>query len=94
MLLKNLRPVTLNINCNNVPFEQVYSIKYLSTIIVSNVTWKEHIASVEKKVAQDCHVLFKLHQISDIKILQKVYLSLICHLHYAILTWGKGPAMY
>jgi len=54
------RPVTLNINCNNVPLEQVNSTEYLGTIIDSNLTWKEQIASVEKKVAQGCHVIFKL----------------------------------
>ena len=53
------------------------------------------IASAEKKVAQGCHVLFKLQPISDIKILQKVYFSLIYpHLQYAILIWGRVPATY
>jgi len=56
----NNRTVTLNINCNNVPLEQVNSTKYLGTTIDSNLTWKEQIASVEKKVAQGCHALFKL----------------------------------
>jgi len=51
------------------------------------------IASVEKKVTQGCHALFKLRPISDVKILWKVYFSLVFpHLHYAILTWGKIPA--
>jgi len=50
---------------------------------------------VEKKVAQGCHALFKLQPISDIKILRKVYFSLIYpHLQYAILTWGRVPATY
>ena len=32
---------------------------------------------------------------SDIKILRKVYFSLIYpHLHYVILSWGKVPATY
>jgi len=40
-----------------------------------------------------CHALFKLQPISDIKILRKVYFSLIYpHLHYAFLTWGKVSA--
>ena len=53
--------------------------------------WKEQIASVEKKVAQGCHALFKLQPISDIKILRKVYFSLIYpHLQYAILTWVES----
>jgi len=43
------RTVTLNINCNNVPLEQVNSTKYPGTTIDSNLTWKEQIASVEKK---------------------------------------------
>ena len=42
------QPVTLNINCNNVPLEQVNTIKYLGTTIDSKLTWKEQIASVEK----------------------------------------------
>jgi len=45
-------PITLNINCNNVPSEQVNSTKYLGTIIDSNLTWKEQIASFEEKVSQ------------------------------------------
>jgi len=45
-------PITLNINCNNVRSEQVNSTKYLVTIINSNLTWKEQIASVEEKVPQ------------------------------------------
>jgi len=89
------RPVTLNINCNNVPLKQVNSTKYLGTIIDSNLTWKEQIASIEKKVAQGCHALFKLQPIFDIKILRNVYVSLIYpHLQYAILTWGKVPETY
>jgi len=89
------RLVTLNINCNNVPLEQVNSTKYLGTIVNSNLTWKEQIASVETKVAQGCYALFKFQPISDVKILWKVYFSLIYpHLQYAILTWGKVPATY
>jgi len=92
---KHNRPVTLNINCSNDPLEQVNSIKYLGTTIDSNLTWKEQIASVEKKVAQGCHALFKLQRISDMKILQKVCFSLIYpHLQYAILTWGRVLATY
>jgi len=73
--------ITLNINCNNVPLEQVNSTKYLCTIIDSNLIWKEQIASVENKVAQGCHTLFKLQPIFYIKI-RKVYFSLIYpHLH-------------
>ena len=89
------RHVTLSINCNNIPLEQINSNKYLDTIIDSNLTWKEQIVSVEKKVAQGCHALFKLQPISDIKISRTVYCYLIYpHLHYAILTWGKVPATY
>jgi len=54
---------------------------------------EKQIASVENKVVQGCHAIFKLHPISDIKILQKVCFRLIYpHLQYAILTWGKVPA--
>jgi len=49
----------------------------------------------KKKVTQGCHALFKRQPISDIKMLRKVYFSLIYpHLHYAISTWGKVPATY
>ena len=82
-------------NCNKFPLEQVNSTKYLGTTIDSNLTWKEQIASVEKKVTQGCHALFKLQPISDIKILRKVYFSLIYpHLQDAILTRGRVPATY
>ena len=43
------RPVTLNINCNNVPLEQVNSTIYLGTTVDSNLTWKKQIDSVERK---------------------------------------------
>ena len=89
------RTITLSINCNNVPLEQINSTKYLGTTIDSNLTWKEQLASDEKKLTQGCHALFKLQPISDIKILRKVYFSLIYpHLQYAILTWGRVPATY
>jgi len=89
------RPVTPNINCKNVPLEQVNSVKDIGALIDSHLSWKEQIASVEKKAAQGCHALFKLQAISDVKILRKVYFSLIYpHLQYAILTLGKVPATH
>ena len=89
------RPVTPNINCKNVPLEQVNSVKDIGALIDSHLSWKEQIASVKKKVAQGCHALFKLQAISDVKILRKVYFSLIYpHLQYAILTLGKVPATH
>ena len=67
----------------------------LTENLTSNLTWKEQIASVEKKVTQGCHALFKLQPISNIKMLRKVYFSLIYpDLQYAILTWGRVPATY
>ena len=86
---------TLNINRNKVPLEQVKSTKHFGIIIDANPTWKEQIASVEKRVAQGCHALFKLQPISDNQNITKVHFSLIYpHLHYAILTWGKVPVTY
>ena len=61
----------------------------------SNLSWKEQIASVEKKVAQGCHALFKLQPIANISLLRKVYFSLIySYLQYAILIWGNVPTSY
>ena len=58
-------PITLNVNSNNVPLEQINSAKYFDTITDSILTWKEQIASADKKIAQGCHALLKLKPCSD-----------------------------
>jgi len=72
------RPVTLNINCNNVPSEQVNSTKYLGTTIDSKL---QQIFKLQP--ISDIKILQKVS-----------FSLIYPHLQYAILTWGRVPATY
>ena len=72
-------------NCNE------KSAKFLGILIDENLTWKEHISHVNKKISR---ALFSIKQVKNVlpkQCLKTLYYSLIhSHLSYGILVWGNA----
>ena len=89
MINKSNSRLNINIYINNHKIEQVYQIKYLGVIIDCKLQWKEHIKSVENKIAKSCGLISKIRHYVDQESLRKLYYAHVySHLQYAVLAWG------
>ncbi len=66
------------------------SAKFLGILIDENLTWKEHLSHINKKISR---ALFSMKQVKNVlpkQCLRTLYYSLIhSHLSYGILAWGN-----
>ena len=70
--------------------EQKNSIKYLGIIIDSNLSWKEHIHQLSKKISRGIGIISKLRHYVNKSILVQLYYSLIYpFLTYGLIIWGN-----
>ena len=70
--------------------EKTY-VKYLGVLIDSKLKFKEHISSVNKKIARTVGLLYKLRHYMNQETLVMVYYSLIYpFLIYAVPIWGNA----
>lgn len=67
------------------------SVKFLGILIDENLTWKDHLTHINKKISR---ALFSIKQVKNIlpkQCLRTLYYSLIhSHLSYGILAWGNA----
>ena len=65
--------------------------KYLGVFIDKNLSWKQHIEYISKKISKACGSLANLRYCINIDLLREVYHSLIhSYLRYGILVWGNA----
>ena len=77
---------------NNSRINKTDQTKFLGLIITPNLTWKNHILHVIKKINPGIAMLYKLRSTLPTPALLQIYFSLIhSHLSYAILIWGGSP---
>ena len=79
------------VKINGETLEFCESYKYLGVIFDKNLTWKHHIAHIEKKIAKACGSLAKLRHYVHIDTLIEVYYALVhSYVRYGISTWGNA----
>ncbi len=93
---KNI-PDELSLCVNNVKIERVHqhgtvkSIKFLGIHIDEQLTWKNHINILKRKLALSIFAINKIKNILPIPLLKTLYFSIFyCHLIYGILAWGNS----
>ena len=79
----------LTIKINNDEIEQKQVIKYLGVLIDSQLTFKQDITEVKKKIARAVGILYKLRPFVTTAILTSVYYAIAYpFLLYGIIVWG------
>ena len=82
-------PVTICINGQAV--EEVAYVKYLGVLIDSQLTFKNHIDELNKKISRSIGVIYKLRPYVTTKILTNVYYAIVYpFLLYGIIIWGNA----
>ena len=81
-------PVTILINKEAI--DETKYVKYLGILIDSQLTFKQHISELNKKIARAIGILYKIRPFVSISILLNVYHAIIYPLLlYGISVWGK-----
>ena len=70
------------------------TIKFLGVMLDGNISWKEHIKTVENKLSKNIGLLCKAKQLLDNESLKSIYFSYIhSYLNYANIAWAScNPA--
>ena len=75
--------------------DQKSYIKYLGTLIDSNLTWKYHISYITSKISKTIGVIARLRQFVSSSTLLTLYRSLVSpYLLYGLTVWGQAPQIY
>jgi hypothetical protein len=83
-------PANLELYIFNHKLRREYFIKYLGILIDSNLTWRNQVNNIVKKVKRNVGILSKLRYYVDLHILIKLYYALIYPiLIYGIISWGN-----
>ena len=70
--------------------ERTHVIKFLGLLLDENITWKNHICSVEKKLAKNIGLLYRAKYFLDESSLKTMYFSCIhSYLNYANTAWAS-----
>ena len=76
---------------NNVEIESVNTFNFLGLTIDSELSWKQHISKMCKKLTYSNFILSKLKNFLPVDILRIIYFSLFqSHLNFGILCWGHN----
>ena len=79
----------MNLKINDNEIKEKKSVKYLGIIMDYNLSWKDRVFELSKKLSRGIGILFKLRDFVSTDILIQVYYSLINpFLIYAVLVWG------
>jgi hypothetical protein len=82
-----------NIQIEGKKLDIVTTTTFLGVILDSNITWKDHIAHISKKVARSVGILSIAKRILNKKSMIQLYYSFIYpYLTYCILIWGNSAA--
>ena len=75
---------------NDTIIKRENAIKFLGVIIDENLTWKNHITTIENKISKNIGVLYKSKFLLNKTCLKHVYFSFIhSYLNYANIAWGS-----
>ena len=87
--IKDYIPLKLSkLKIANTALERTNATKLLGVLLDENVTWKNHICYVEKKLAKNSGLLYRAKYLLDESSLKTVYFSYIhSYLNYANIAW-------
>ena len=81
----------LDIKINETPIERVETFNFLGITIHENLSWKEHLNVISKKVSKIIGMFRRIKSFTPPSTLLLLYNSLILpHLQYGILLWGNS----
>ena len=76
---------------NNTVIERENITKFLGVLIDKNLSWKQHINDVSRKISKSIGILYKSREIVKLPLLKQLYFSFIhCHLNSANITWASA----
>lgn len=88
--LKSIGNTTLNINIDGTPLKRVTHCKHLGVSVDENLSWTDHIKSVQKKCSSGLYMLKSIRNIVDKDTMKLVYNALISsHLSYCNIIWDN-----
>ena len=83
--------LNVTIKLDNKALMQKDHIKYLGVLLDENLSWKQQISNVSKKISRSVGILSKLRHYMDTLMLKGLYFSLVhSHLVYGIEVWGSA----
>ena len=66
------------------------SVKFLGVMLHENISWKDHIKTIEKKLAKNIGLLYRTKPYHDKTSLKAIYFSFIhLYLNYASIAWAS-----
>src|SRR5688572_17787969 len=96
ILFCSKRKIELNLDCNmtitidNQSITRVSSSKFLGVHIDEQLTWKEHITDISKKISKNIGIISRVRHLLPRYILVNLYYSLIYpYISYCNLTWAS-----
>ena len=88
--IQTLPLVLPNLSINGFTVKRERSIKFLGVLLDENITWKDHIQTIENKISKNIGMLFKAKFLLNQKCLKSIYFSFMhCYLTYANIAWGS-----
>ena len=89
--LKDKMPLKLpELKIGNNIIEKATSIKFLGVMIDENISWRDHIKTVENKLSKNIGLLYQAKQFLDENSLKALYFSYIhLYLNYANIAWAS-----
>ena len=69
--------------------------KYLGVLLDKNLTWNEHIQSINLKISKGNGILYRIRDFVTKPILRTLYYAFIQpYIDYGLLNWGSAPKSY
>ena len=79
-----------NLNINGLTVECQYSIKFLGVSIDENLIWRDHIHTVENKIAKNIGLLYQGKHYLDDKCLKQIYFAYIKNIRSKLCKHSLG----
>lgn len=78
------------LSINNIELTRKSSIKFLGVLLDENISWRDHIAVLENKLAKNIGIIYRAKPVLNCECLKSLYYSYLhCYLTYGILGWGS-----
>ena len=79
-----------NLNLNNSIIKRESAIKFLGIIIDENLTWTNHISTIENKISKNIGILYKAKFLLNQTCLKHIYFAFIhSYLNYVNIAWAS-----
>ena len=90
------KPTTnITLLINKIAITEVNTVKYLGILFDAHLTFKHHIAELNKKLSRSIGVLYKIRYLINTDLLCNLYYAIIYpFLLYGIAVWGNAPVTH